>query len=103
MENIVQLIKKPIVTEKSSRLNEVSMQGSVARSEVVFEVSKSANKLQIKKAVEMLFSVKVDRVRTLIVPKRTKKVGRYTGWKASWKKAIITLSEGSRIDFFEGV
>ena len=68
MENIVHIIKRPLVTEKSSRLNELTMGSDLPCARVVFEVSKTANKLQIKKAVEKLFSVKVATVRTLVLP-----------------------------------
>ena len=102
MENIVQIIKRPILTEKSSGSNEALPGAKAGRAKVVFEVSKCANKLQIQKAVEKLFSVKVDGVCTSIVPKKRKRVGRYIGIKAAWKKATVTLAEGNKIDFFEG-
>ena len=102
MENIVHIIKRPLVTEKSSRLNELTMGSSSPRAQVVFEVSKSSNKVQIKRAVEKLFSVKVDAVRTLVLPQKQRRVGRFVGLRPSWKKAIVTLAPGDKIDFFEG-
>ncbi len=102
MENIVHIIKKPILTEKTSKHNEFLSQAENPRSEVVFEVCKNSSKDQIKRAVEKLFSVKVVTVRTMIVPKRRKRVGRHIGMKAAWKKAMVTLATGNKIDFFEG-
>ena len=103
MENIVQIVKKPLLTEKASRNNEQTMSLKTPVSQVVFEVEKTANKAQIKRAVEKLFSVKVADVRTCILPSKRRRVGRFVGVRPAWKKAIVTLVSGQKIDFFEGV
>ena len=69
---------------------------------VVFEVAVHANKNDVKRAVEELFEVTVTAVRTMNVKGKMKTMGRFAGRRASWKKAIITLSEGDSLDFFEG-
>jgi large subunit ribosomal protein L23 len=90
------IIRRPIITEKSSVMDE-------ALNKVVFEVDRRATKHQVREAVEKLFKVKVIKVNTMRV--RGKPVRR--GWsftnKSNWKKVIVTLREGDRIDFFEGV
>ena len=70
---------------------------------VVFEVDTRATKTEIKQAVEKVFSVKVEGVRTVHVRGKKARMGRFTGRKRSWKKAYVTLSEGDQIEFFEGV
>jgi len=70
---------------------------------VVFEVHQDANKIEIRRAVEALFTVKVADVRTQVVRGKVKRMGRFVGQRAGWKKAIITLQAGSKIEFFEGV
>ena len=89
------IIKRPIITEKSSILREKFNQ-------VVFEVDLKANKREIKEAVEKLFNVKVKKVRTMIVRGKRRRLGFYEGKRPNWKKAIVTLAPGSKIDFFEG-
>ena len=69
----------------------------------MFEVDKNSNKSEIKKAVEKLFKVTVMEVRTLNRQGKPKRLGRFAGRRKDWKKAIITLKEGDRVDFFEGV
>lgn len=103
-----QIIKRPLLTEKSTRLKETGGQGEdVAeeerRSKVAFEVRREANKVQIAQAIEALFSVKVLGVHTQIVPGKLKRVGRFVGKKPRWKKAIVTLAAGDKIEFFEGI
>ena len=90
------IIKRPVITEKSAYMKDVG-------NYVVFEVDKKANKTQIKKAVEELFKVKVEGVKTIVVPGKEKKLGRSTGRVPSWKKAIVKLRQGEKIEFFEGV
>ncbi len=90
------IIRRPIVTEKSSNLKDENDQ-------VVFEVSLEANKCEIRKAVEKLFKVKVLAVNTQNRMGKRKRVGRTVGRRKNWKRAIVTLKEGDRIDFFEGV
>ncbi|HLG20939.1 MAG TPA: 50S ribosomal protein L23 [Bdellovibrionota bacterium] len=90
------VIRRPIITEKSTKLREKGNQ-------VVFEVSKHATKPQIREAIEKAFKVKVKGLNTLVVRGKFKQVGRYAGKRASWKKAIATLREGDKIELFEGV
>jgi large subunit ribosomal protein L23 len=90
------IIRRPIVTEKSSDLKEQFNQ-------ICFEVAPSANKSEIKKAVEKLFKVTVLSVQTQNRMGKRKRLGRFQGRRKSWKKAIVTLKEGNRVDFFEGV
>jgi large subunit ribosomal protein L23 len=89
------IIKRPIaLTEKATRLK-------VEANQVVFEVALGANKLQIRDAVEKLFDVEVADVNTLIQRGKEKRMGRRTAKRRNWKKAIVTLKEGSDIQFFE--
>jgi large subunit ribosomal protein L23 len=96
MKDIYSTVCKPIVTEKSSIMKEES-------SKVTFEVDRNANKIEIKKAVQGLFNVKVLDVNVLNVTGKKKRVGKITGRKSDWKKAIVTLKDGDKIEFFEGV
>lgn len=96
MRNIHEIIVSPVVTEKSTEMLE--KQGAYS-----FVVAKDANKLEISKAVETLFNVKVTDVRTMRYKGKERRVGRYIGRRASWKKAIVTLNEGDTIEIFEGV
>ena len=91
------IIKRPIITEQS-------MAGAEFK-KYTFEVAKSANKIEIKKAVEEVFGVKVSKVNTLNMQGKEKRTGSYpAGRRPSWKKAIVTLTEDSKtIEFFEGV
>ena len=89
------LIKRPIVTEKTTRLME--------QNKYFFMVDPKANKTQIKNAVEEIFKVKVKSVNTLNLLGKVKRMGRYEGRRPSWKRAIVTLEKGNRIEFFEGV
>lgn len=88
------IIIRPIITEKSSSLMELN--------KYTFEVHKSANKIQIRKAVEEVFKVKVLSVNTMNVKGKPKRMGMNRGYTRSWKKAIVALPEGQRIEFFEG-
>lgn len=88
--NYRDVIIAPIVTEKSSKIAE---EGGI-----VFKVSKDANKTQIKQAIEKIYNVKVTKVNTINVRPKKKRVGRYTGTTNSYKKAYITLAEGSKIE-----
>jgi large subunit ribosomal protein L23 len=90
------IIKRPVVSEKSTMQKEVSNQLS-------FEVDRKANRIEIKKAVQSLFSVQVDAVRTLQIKGKYKQRGRIIGKRRDWKKAIVTLKPGERIEFFEGI
>ncbi|MEJ2200215.1 MAG: 50S ribosomal protein L23 [Desulfuromonadaceae bacterium] len=93
MKPLHQIIKRPLVTEKTSLQKEVSQI-------VAFEVSRDANKVEIKQAVEKAFDVKVKSVNTALIAGKVKRVGRQFGKRSNWKKAYVTLEEGSNIDFF---
>ena len=90
------IIRRPLITEKTNIQKEMSNQ-------ISFEVDRRANRVEIKKAVEGIFNVNVVRVRTVQVKGKTKQRGRVVGKRRDWKKAIVTLMPGERIDFFEGV
>ena len=90
------IILRPIITEES-------MMG-VSEKKYTFKVAKDANKIEIAKAVETLFGVKVSKVNTMNVKGHKRTYGRFTGYKADWKKAIVTLTEDSKtIEFFDGM
>jgi large subunit ribosomal protein L23 len=88
------IIRRPsVLTEKASLLRESN--------QVVFEVARDANKVQIRSAVETLFKVKVTNVNTLLMRGKDRRMGRGYGKLQNWKKAIITLKEGDTIEFFD--
>ena len=89
------IIIRPLITEKTNIQKEASNQLS-------FEVDRHANRIDIKKAVERIFKVKVAGVRTIQVKGKPKRRGRVAGRQKDWKKAVVTLLPGERIDFFEG-
>ena len=94
--NLHDVIRRPLVTEKTN----------IAREEsnlVTFAVDPRANKHEVKRAVESLFSVNVLEVRTMRMPRKTRRVGKTQGRKPEWKKALVRLAEGQSIEFFEGV
>ena len=95
MKEPQRIIRRPLVTEKSTQQKEESRQ-------YIFEVDPRANKIEITSAIEHLFKVKVLQVRTLNILGKVKRLGRKYGKRPDWKKAIVTLREGDRIDFFEG-
>ncbi len=90
------IVIRPLITEKTSIQKEVNNQ-------ITFEVDRKANRVEIKKAIENIFNVNVVGVRTMQVKGKTKQRGRIVGKRRDWKKAIVTLMPGERIDFFEGV
>jgi large subunit ribosomal protein L23 len=90
------IIKRILVTEKSTA-------AKAEYNKYYFEVDRQANKVEIVNAVEKLFKVKVDNVRVLHVLGKVKRLGRITGKKSSWKKAIVTLAAGSSIEITEGI
>jgi large subunit ribosomal protein L23 len=90
-----EVVKGPVITEKGTLVNE---QGN----QVVFRVHPRANKVEIRKAVESLFKVRVEKVRTSRQLGKVRRVGKHMGRRPDWKKAYVTLAEGNRIDFFEG-
>jgi len=90
------IIKKPLITEKATRLME--------ERKYLFRVDIRANKVEIRRAVEEIFKVKVQSVNTIRVTGKLKRVGVHTGRRSNWKKAIVTLAEGSKpIEIFEGL
>jgi large subunit ribosomal protein L23 len=94
--NVHDVIQRPLVTEKST----------IAREEnnvVTFAVNPRASKHDIRAAVEQLFDVQVVDVRTIRMPRKERRVGRFTGRRPEWKKALVRLAEGQSIEFFEGV
>ncbi len=91
-----EIIRGPVVTEKTTLQKELNNQ-------VTLKVDKRANRVQIKDAVEKNFNTKVKQVRTIKVKGKVKQRGRIIGKRKDWKKAIVTLMPGQRIDFFEGV
>jgi large subunit ribosomal protein L23 len=91
---IYDVIKKPLVTEKTATEKD-------ANNVVAFVVDREANKIEIKQSVEKLFKVEVTAVKTINVAGKVKRVGKSTGKRSNWKKAYVTLKEGSNIDFFE--
>jgi large subunit ribosomal protein L23 len=96
MHNIHQVIVKPMITEKSTeQLDRYHA--------YTFVVDKAANKHEIAEAVEKLFNVKVDSVRTMQYRGKERRVGRHVGRRAAWKKAVVKLREGDTIEIFEGV
>ena len=104
-----QIIKRPLLTEKSARLRETGgansahPEGEAYAQKIVFEVSRDANKIEIRRAIESLFKVTVERVNTVVVRGKAKRVGRFMGRRPMWKKAVVTLKAGDNIEFFEGV
>jgi large subunit ribosomal protein L23 len=93
MKSLTYVLKRPILTEKSSALK-------AEANKIAFEVARPANKVEIKKAVEGLFDVKVTDVQTMVVRGKTKRVGRTVGRRQNWKKAIVTLEPGTDLDVF---
>jgi large subunit ribosomal protein L23 len=92
-----ELIRRPLITEKSTRLKDGS-------NTVCFEVARSANKIEVKKAVETLFGVKVAHVRVANRQGKWKRMGRFLGRRKAWKKAYVRLAADQKpIEFFEGV
>ena len=90
-----EIIKRPLNTEKTNIQKEVANQ-------VSFEVDRRANRIEIKRAVESAFKVKVAGIQTMQIKGKAKRRGRSVGKRRDWKKAIVTLMPGERIDFFEG-
>ena len=89
-KSIFNIIRRPIISEKSIALRE-------ALNQVTFEVDMNANKIEIRKAVEQLLEASVSSVNTLIVRGKVKRIGRYPGKRPNWKKAVVTLNEGETI------
>jgi large subunit ribosomal protein L23 len=105
-----QIIKRPLLTEKGTSLKETGGRPPGAEAEeseslspqVLFEVARDANKLEIRYAVQKLWNVTVLKVRTAVVRGKQKRLGRFMGRRSNWKKALVTLAPGQNIEFFEG-
>ena len=91
-----EIVKRPLVTEKSNIQKE-------DHNKVTFEVERTANRVEIRRAVEKIFNVRVQSVQTMQVKGKVKRRGKILGKRKDWKKAIVTLMPGERIEFFEGV
>ncbi len=89
------IILRPVITEKTMNL--------LAENKYTFIVDKKANKTEIRKAIEEIFDVKVDKVRTMIVKGKKKRMGRFEGYKPDRKKAVVTLKAGHKIPLFDGM
>ncbi|MBI4656358.1 MAG: 50S ribosomal protein L23 [Elusimicrobia bacterium] len=92
MTQVYDIIITPILSEKSVNLKDKENRYS-------FRVSKDANKIEIKHAVEKIFKVKVEKITTSIVPGKMHRVGRYSGLRSDWKKAVVTVKKDQKIDF----
>jgi large subunit ribosomal protein L23 len=90
------IIIRPVVTEKTNIQKE-------AANQVTFEVDRKANRIEVRRAIEQIFNVRVANVRTMQIRGKFKRRGRVLGKRRDWKKAIVTLRPGDRIEFFEGV
>lgn len=95
MKDIYQVIKRPLITEKANILKE-------KENKVSFVVDRAANKAEIKEAVERFLKVKVLRVQVANMKGKPRRIGRTIGKRPDWKKAVVTLGPGERIDFIEG-
>ena len=96
MKTVSTIIKQAIVSEKGTILQD-------KENRYIFKVHPDANKIEIKKAIETAFDVKVLNVKTINMKGKTKRLGRFEGKRSSWKKAIIRIKEGDTIDIFESV
>ena len=96
MKDLVHLIKRPIITEKMTRLQE-------EKNQYAFEIDPSMNKIEVAQGIEERFDVKVKCVRTQNYIGKMKRMGRTEGRRRNWKKAIVTLHQGYKIELFEGV
>ena len=93
--HLYEVLRRPLITEKSTDLQ--------TRNKYAFEIAEEANKPLVKQAVEKAFKVKVTGVNVVTMPGKTRRVGRRQVQTRSWKKAIVTLRQGDKIEFFEGV
>lgn len=93
--NVNEILIKPLVTEKNTMLGPLG--------KYTFEIDRRATKRQVKEAVETIFKVSVTAVNVIKVPGKTRRVGTSVGQTSPWKKAIVTLQSGQRIEIFEGV
>jgi large subunit ribosomal protein L23 len=110
MRSPERIIKRPLLTEKGSLLKETGgrppegdLDPEQIQPQLLLEVARDANKIEIKYAVEKLWNVNVIKVRTAIVRGKQRRVGRHIGQRSNWKRALVTLAVGQKIEFFEGV
>jgi len=111
MRSPEQIIKRPLLTEKGTRLKDTGgrnvedeeLDPETLKSQLLFEVASDANKVEIRAAVQKLWNVDVVAVRTSIVRGKEKRMGRFVGKRSNWKKAIVTIAAGQTVEFFEGV
>jgi large subunit ribosomal protein L23 len=96
MKDARSVVRRALITEKGTALREL-------RNQYHFEVARDANKIEIKRAIETIFSVKVGEVRTLQMRGKVKRQGRYVGKRSDWKKAIVTLQPDQKIELFEQI
>ncbi|MFC1682659.1 50S ribosomal protein L23 [Candidatus Zixiibacteriota bacterium] len=96
MKTAREIIVRPMITEKGTLLKSVGNQ-------YLFHVDRRANKIEIKNAIQEIFNVQVASVRTIRMPGKKKRMGRFEGKRPDWKKAVVTLKEGESIELFEGV
>jgi len=89
------IIERPLITEKNHLLQDIE-------NKYVFEVARYANKLEIKQAIEDIFDVRVESVRTMRMQGKIKRMGRFEGRRPNWKKAIVKLTDGDVIDLYTG-
>jgi large subunit ribosomal protein L23 len=90
------IVRRAMISEKGTRLRE-------KQNGYLFEVARDSNKIEIKRAIESIFNVKVDSVRTIRVHGKPKRQGRFAGHRPDWKKALVTLQKGQSIELFEQV
>lgn len=93
--HLYEIVRRPLITEKATLIKE--------QNRYAFEVVKAADKRQIKEAVEAAFKVNVVKVNVMRVPGKMRRVGKRQAMTPSWKKAVVTLQAGQKIEFFEGV
>ena len=93
--HIYEVLRRPLITEKTTLLQE--------RNGYAFEVAKKATKHQVKEAIEKAFKVKVIKVNVMTVPGKMRRMGKRMVMTPSWKKAVVTLAQGNKIEFFEGI
>ncbi|MCK5506640.1 MAG: 50S ribosomal protein L23 [Thermodesulfovibrionia bacterium] len=96
MKTVYNVLVGPMLTERGALMKE-------QENKLLFKVAKDANKMEIKRAVEEIFKVKVESVATMNYIGKMKRMGRHMGKRPDWKKAIVTLKEGEKLDFIEGV
>ena len=96
MNNIYDVIIRPIITEKGTRIKE-------EQNKIMLQVAPEANKMDIKRAVETVFKVKVEEVATMNFKGKKKRLGLRQGVRSDWKKAVVTLKKGETVEYLEGV